>query len=698
VTRTPLSALCSGTIIATLTLLAIASSASARQVLAPTSQAKVLRALGPYAPGAQVSPGWAVGDVSLTEDRVRVALRGGDLEATLLLMPVDAPGPSLAITRSFSVRLEAPEPRPTGLDAAVDALVAALTAHDPGGVWLLLEDTRADSEGDPGEPPDAGSPTGGGAQGSAPAELIDLRLLLLLLLASALALPLSDRAAFTRAVGEHVRPLPLLAALGALYAVAVAARELLGPMTFLHENAHGVFRLEQFTGLVAERRPMAGQTALQQLVAAVTPPSIASVTRVTAWLAALQAPLTALTARALGLRPAASLLAGLFVALLPLHIRISASEDAFPVAAAWLSAAAFTAAVAARSRSFRWFVASLLLVAGAGHFRPAMYAAGLPIALALPLVGGRPALRAALRSPLAWLAPLLFFVAAADDIAAIATALGGPVPLTAGWWRAPSMRSWPLLDPAATPVWLPLLAFTGLAVSLATPSRRGAALWLALLLTGLSFVYTSDNGWPAALRYSVAYAFVLALAASLAVDAALARLPAARGRAALVALLAGLTLWSLAVRAPFVSHRYAQQLELDFQISQVLPQLLSAGPGVVVTPWPDLDGMQGTLITTPLREAGFRIVDPSAADALLRESRPVQALYWYRGLACFARPESDSASPPGAAAACDAVEALGPWEPLAELALTPDSDADWIRIGDRVHPVHVGLYRRKTSP
>ncbi len=674
-----------------LALVAAAPPVAARQVLAPTSQAKVLRALGPYGPGAGVAAGWAVGDVALTEDRVRVELRRGDLRATLLLLPADAAGPHLAATGSFTVRLDAPDPRPDGLDAAAEAVVAALTANDPGDVWVRLEDAVDPRAQDPTGPARPRAATGGGGETAAPVELIDLRLLLAILLAVAVALPLSDRRAFAVAAGEPAASLPLLATLGGLFAVAVAARELLGPMTFLHENAHGVFRLEQFSGLVAERRPMAGQTALQQLAAALTPPSIASVTRITAWVAALQAPLTALTARALGLRPAASLLAGLFVALLPLHIRISASEDAFPVAATWLCAAAFTAAVASRSRSFRWLIASLVLVAGAGHFRPAMYAAGLPIALAVPLVGGPPALRAALRSPLAWLAPILFFAAAADDIAAIASALGGPVPLTAGWWRAPSMRSWPLLDPAATPLWLPLLALAGLAAALATRRLRGTALWLALLLAGLSFVYTSDNGWPAALRYSVAYAFVLALAAALAVDAALARLPAARSRLTLALLLAALAVSSLAARAPFVSHRYAQQRELDFQIAQVLPQLLSASPGVIVTPWPDLDGMQGTLITTPLREAGFRVVDPSAAGALLREPRPAQPLYWYRGLACFARPESDADSPPGAAAACQSVEALGPWEPLAEAALDPDSDADWIRHGDRVHPVHIGL-------
>lgn len=691
-----MSALTSGILVVVLAL--SGTPAAARQVLAPTSQAKVLLALGPYGPGAEVSAGWVVGDVALTEDRVRIALRSGELTADLLLLPTDAAGPHLATTRSFAVRLDAAGPRPAGLDAAVAALVAALNANDPGGVWLLLEDAPAQDGPDPAHATGASPGSGGGDARRAPVELIDLRLLLALLLAVAIALPLSDRGAFSVALGEPVAPLPHLAALGGLFAIAVAARELLGPMTFLHENAHGVFRLEQFAGLVAERRPMAGQTALQQLAAAFTPPSIASVTRITAWIAALQAPLTALTARALGLRPTASLLAGLFVALLPLHIRISASEDAFPIAATWLAAATFTATVAARSRSFRWLIASLVLVAGAGHFRPAMYAAGLPIILAVPLVGGRAALRSALRSPLAWLAPIAFVVAASDDIAAIASALGGPVPLTAGWWRAPSMRSWPLLDPDATPLWLPLLAVVGLAAALATPRLRGAALWLTLLLVGLSFVYTSDNGWPAALRYSVAYAFVLALAAALAIDAALTLLPTARWTTALALLLAAMAAWSLAARAPFVRHRYAQQRELDFQISQVLPQLLSADPGVIITPWPDLDGMQGTLITTPLREAGFRIVDPSAADALLREPHPAQALYWYRGLACFARPESDADSPPGTAAACQTVETLGPWEPLAETALAPDSDADWIRLGDRVHPVHLGLYRRKIGP
>ncbi|MEZ4265757.1 MAG: hypothetical protein R3F39_05210 [Myxococcota bacterium] len=664
-------------------------------MLGPSSQAKVLRALAPYGPGAAVVEGWTIGDVALSEDQVRVALRSEGAAAALLLAAPDTPGERLALTASFAVRLEAPTPPPPGLDAAAATIIAALQANDRGGIWMVIEDAPT---GDAGASADGGGPSAStrGPPPPAPAELVDLRLLLVLILALALALALSDRRALTLAIGQPTRAPAALAALSALFAVAVLARELLGPMTFLHENAHGVFRLEQFAGLVAERRPMAGQTALQQLVATITPPSVTSVTRVTAWLAALQAPLTALTARALGLRPAASLLAGLLVALLPLHIRISASEDAFPVAATWLTAATFAAAVAARSRSFRWLAASLLFVAGAGHFRPAMYAAGLPIVLAIPLVGGPTALRAALRSPMAWFAPLLFFVAAADDIAAIATALGGPVPLTAGWWRAPSIRSWPLLDPDATPRWLPAVAAAGLIWALATPRLRGAALWLALLLASLSFVYTSDNGWPAALRYSVAYAFVLVLAAALAVDLALARVALPRWRLALAALAVVAAGWSLAARAPFVSHRYAQQRELDFQFSQVLPQLLSAPPGVIVTPWPDLNGMQGTLVTTHLREAGYRVVDPSVAQALLADPKPDRPLYWYRGLACYARPESDPEVRAAAASACEAVEALGPWEPLAEAALEPDSDADWIRLGDRVHPVHVGLYRRAT--
>jgi hypothetical protein len=686
-----LGATCRGSLLAIgLAVVLAGSVASARQVLPPSAQAKVLRALGAFKPGADVTGGWSVGDVALAEDRVRVELLASSGRATVVLLPPDAPGPALATTRSFSVRLDAPTPSPAGLDAAVAAVVASLGANDPGGVWAVLE---AAPTQDPRAPGDAAGPPGAAApspESPARTDLIDLRLWLVIVLAAAVAALLTDRTAFARAAGG---PLPALelAALTALLAIAVAARELLGPMTFLHENAHGVFRLEQFAGLVAERRPMAGQTALQQLAAALTPPTIASVPHVTAALAALSAPLTALTARALGLRAPAALSAGLLLALLPLHIRISASEDAFPVAATFLTAATLAAAVAARARAPRWLIASLLFVALAGHFRPAMYAAALPLALAVPLCGGLPALRHALRAPATWLAPVAFLIAAADDIAAILTALGGPTPLTAGWWSAPSLRSWPLLDPAATPLWLPALAASGLALGLAAPRTRGAALWLATLLTALTFVYTSDNGWPAAIRYSVAYAFILPLAAALALDAALARRPALR--LALPALVAALAATSLASRAPFVTHRYAQQRELDFQIAQVLPHLLSAPPGAIITPWPHLDGMQGTLLTTPLREAGYRIVDPTAAAPLL--TAPATApLYWYRGLACFARPIRDSAVTTVTAPACDAIEAQGPWEPVAELALPPDSDADWITLGDAVHPVHIGLYRR----
>ena len=106
----------------------------------------------------------------------------------------------------------------------------------------------------------------------------------------------------------------------------------------------------------------------------------------------------------------------------------------------------------------------------------------------------------------------------------------------------------------------------------------------------------------------------------------------------------------------------------------------------------DLDQMGGTLITTALRRAGHRVVPLEGASSVLKAS-PDRRVYYYRSLACWARPNSQPRRAGGGMhPACAAVEGAARWQRVATTSLEPDSDAHWISLGNG-GPVEVGLFR-----
>ena len=89
---------------------------------------------------------------------------------------------------------------------------------------------------------------------------------------------------------------------------------------------------------------------------------------------------------------------------------------------------------------------------------------------------------------------------------------------------------------------------------------------------------------------------------------------------------------------------------------------------------------------------GVEVVDIADAHRLRFEHR----LYWYRGLACWAKRDSDVGDDTSRMRkACRDFERAHDWTAVVRKSLPPNSDADWIQLGDGVSPVEVGLFVRE---
>jgi hypothetical protein len=287
-------------------------------------------------------------------------------------------------------------------------------------------------------------------------------------------------------------------------------------------------------------------------------------------------------------------------------------------------------------------------------------------------------------------AGLIFVGGIADDLGGLLSRLAEGSPMTPGWWQGASIRSWPLWDPASTPVWYMPLVLVGGALAWKA-GRKREVLWLSLVGAWLTFVYTSDNAWPASLRYAVAYAWVGALMVGLGLGSLGTVLRPSFSRGAwLFVLLCALS--APVTHYAFIGHRFAQQQELDFQREEVLPVLLEQKDAKVITPWGELGHMSGTLITAPLKLHGVHVLGIPEAEGVRFERR----LYWYRGLACWAKRDSDVAEDTSKMRrACRRLEAAHAWKHVARRTLKPDSDSDWIQLGDGLSSIEVGLFVRE---
>lgn len=654
--------------------------ARAQAVLPAGSQGKLLRALRPLKPGGLVVAPWRLRDIAIRYDRVDIELIAANGFAVVRLVPSGAGDDPVGLTPSFDVELdrlrvanEAPE-----LDLAAQRIVTALRANDRGDFYRGVV-THDD-------------PTATAAPSRAPpGPAIPIQIVIGVGLLVALLLAASDRHAVLEAHGARTPWRGLAIGVG-LFVTALALRALLGPGTFLHENGYGPRQLEEIAGLRDTLRPMAGLVGLHRLLDPFFAPSFERLIAVGAVTGALHAPLSYLVGRAIGLAQPWAAVAGALVATLPLAIRMSASELAFAPATALVLLAVWAVAVAVRAGSGRWLVASLILIALAGHFRPVLYTLALPVGLGWLALPGPIPLRRRLTSPWPYLAVVAYAVTALDDFGPLTHAVGEGVTLYPGWWRQTDLAAWPLLDPSWTPPWIMPLALAGAGLAV-WRGARAATLWLASIGALLTFLLTADNGHPAALRYALAYAWVPPLL----IAVGLAAVPwKARARPAVVLLVALLVAVPPLLWVKPIGRLYAQQHELRFQRDEMLGPLTAARPGVVITPWRELDLMAGSLLSHPVRRAGHQIVPVQDAAELLARLSPDRPVFWYRGLTCWSRPRAGASGrydPRGLNEQCAAVDAMAAWVPVVTLDLPPQSDADWIRLGDGDNVFTVGLYR-----
>jgi hypothetical protein len=652
------------TLMVTAALLATTAFGEARaeSALPASAQGRILEALSPLKPGGVVVAPWSIGNIQLEKSQIRIDLQKEKTTSSLVLSQREKAPQATRQTPSFSIMLAADAPQDQAFIRSVERIRSQIARSDKGDYFIEFEERQNETRQTPGADLDISWVLAG------------LLLLAFLLVASK---P-------TRTTLKIDLPIAL-----ALMAVAYALRQSLGPMTFLHENAHGVHLLEQIAGLSFVERPMAGQIALGRFFAFFGSPTIESLTAGVALVASAQAALVYFLCRALQCQRPAAAVAAMLVATLPLLVRMTASEGAFGPATTFLLCGAIFAVEATRQSSGRHLMGALVFVAVAGHFRPVMYTAAAPIALSVLILSSREERQRWIRRPAFYLAGVLFLLCTLDDMAGLLQRLGEGSPMTPGWWQGLSLHSWPLVDPHSTPAWfLPLVLIGG---ALAWKSgRKRELLWLSLLGTWLTFVYTSDNAWPASLRYAVAYAWLGPVAIGLGLNSLSDRMVTTKARFCLACV--GL----MALSAPlthlgFISHRFAQQEEIDFQENDVIPLLLQEKGAKIITPWPELAHMSGTLHTVPLRLQGLEIVHHTQVESTRFDRR----VYWYRGLACWAKRDSDTGDDTSRMReVCRSIESAHPWKPVVSRTLTASSEADWIQLGDGRSPVEVVLFVR----
>jgi len=647
-----------------LATLIVPTHAFAEPALPRTTQERLLKSLDPLRPGVVVESPWKIGNITIERSQISIELDSGEQTSALLLVHRGTATDTSLTTASFAVQLAPDAPQSQTFIASVERITSLISQGDDGSYFIQIETPREEERPGGGNDLDIG-----------------WVLSLLLLLGSALVI---------RRPGRDTLRLDLPVAL-ALMAVAFALRVTLGPMTFLHENAHGVHFLEQVAGLSFIERPMAGQIALGQFITSLATPTLEALTTGFALVASLQASIAYFIGRSLGIKRTAAGTAGLLVATLPILVRMTASEGAFGPATTFLMLGVLFAVQGARELSGRALIGALVFVAIAGHFRPVMYTAALPVTLTVFLLSPPEERLRWLKRPGLYIACIVFFLCTLDDAAGLIARLDEGSPMTPGWWQGQSLHSWPLVDPVSTPIWF--LPMTLIASAFALRGERvREVIWLSVLGTWLTFVYTSDNAWPASLRYAVAYAWLCPVAIGLGLDRLTDAWPRAVGRWSVGGVLL------LAASAPlthhdFISHRFAQQEEIDFQMAKVIPPLLSTKGAIVVTPWPELNHMSGTLNTTPLKLGGVDIVHHTDLEKL----RFAPTVFWYRGLACWTKRDSDrDIDVSQMNETCRQIESLYRWKPIATERLNAHSEADWIQVGDGENSVEVGLFQRES--
>ncbi len=659
---------------------AIGDARSESGVLPPESARSILRALDPFELDGEIHAGWTLSDVGVQRDSAELIL-GGPHPAKLVLVPHERglPSPSISLgeTASFLVGLVSSRRPSSELETASTKLFSVLKEADEGAFYRSLGD-------------ESSTPRAQGESGGTPVLTpaipvtwtlgLGWALCLLLLIMALRGAPREGRRSQLTDVGVSL----------GLTVVAGLIRALMSPMTLLHENTRGPRDLEAIADLAPLLRPMGGTLGVQRLLAELgVTPSVMS----WAWTNLLWSSLTvgALYGllRALRAERLPSVAGAMTLATLPLAIRISGCEDAFPGSVAHLVLGVLAAALAARTGRMTWLALSAVLLALAGVFRPSQYAAfGLFIPWALWLA--KPEAR---RELWGWrglsLVCLAWAAIVSPDVGAMLSDRSGSSALTIGWWSRPGIHSWPLFDPEVSPVWWMPLCALALVVAVRDTRTRAAALGLVAYAFAMSFLLSCDYGWPSSLRRALSQAWVPAALIGLGLGAVLHD----RARRLMAVGLIGLSVTTLWSHGDWIEARYGQQRAIDAQQERVLPHLLAQPPGLIVTPWPTLDELSGTLLTLSLREAGWRIASLDEAEEALRESAPSEPVYWYRSVACWARKVRGGRTEPGLHPRCEAMERSAPWRPALLFEIPAVSDSDALVLGDPGEQIELGLFQ-----
>ena len=653
---------------------------AAKQVLPPESSRSILRALQPHALDQPVAPGWVLSEVKVEQDFAELVLTG-ERPAKLVLVAREAelPNPSTTLgdTASFRVGLVTGGRPGDALTAAANALFTALRSADKGGFYRTIE---GDKRPTPGAQSSDQAPT---PEPSVPVTWT-------LLFGWGLGMVLLARALRRDAVSLGASLRTDLAIGFGISAAAAALRASLSPMTLLHENTRGPRDLEAIAELAPLLRPMGGTQGVQRLLAQVgLEPTVQTWAGTNLIWSSLTVGAVYGLLRALRVDRLPSVAGAMTLATLPLAIRFSGCEDAFPGSVFHLALGVLTAAIAARSGRASWFGLSAVLLALAGVFRPSQYAAAgvfLPWAIAM----AEPERRANLLRPrtlalvgLAWAAIVL------PDVSAMLSERSGSSALTVGWWSRPGIHSWPLVDPEVSPVWWMPLSALGFGLAARHRETRAAAVGLLLYGVAMSFLLSCDYGWPSSLRRALTQAWVPAALIGL----GLGTLGPGRPRNLIAGGLIVLSLSTLGTHSSWVQTRFGQQQEVDAQQARVLPHLLAERPGTIVTPWPTLDELSGTLLTVPLRRAGWEVLPMDRADEAIANRDPQRPLYWYRSVACWARKVRGGRAEPGLHPACEALERRARWRPALLFEISTESDSDSLVLGEPGDRIELGLFR-----
>jgi len=615
-----------------LILLSLAASALARTpVAAPVLRAgaeqAVLDWLEPLAQDAPIAPGWLLRDVALDPHQVRLRAETADGKTETWLTLGAAAGAERQGTERADVALRCAADTPRDLCAAVARMVNG--KHSKPFPWQPA--TRAVAPGWSGL---KASP----ATAAARATL----LLAWLLLAGVTALILRKRQLAQR--GPPWLPI----ALAALTLLGLGVRVWLAPRTFLHELYH----IRETTSFLFGPSEFANGETLPSLAVAVdllTGGAEQALFWTNLTLATLTIPAATLCDLALFSRPARALVSGLLVALLPLHIRFSGSEDL------WIAGVLLALCSIAlwldwlKHREQLALLGAVLATALAMQARPELLPLPLahallalcvlPPALWLPLLRDRRVYTALIGlAALCWHVPFdLQF--RADEMPQVTV----PASVTL---RAQHH----LLDPR-----LSSLALLGLlALGIAWGVRHAPRRYLWLLLASQAWVLLAFSMFaPAGAfveRSQLWPAVLLCLAMGGAVDAIAAHL---QPRWVLPALLvvAGT---QLDARLPYVTALGTQQQEWQFLVS-ALPQLPGHGRLLAVADRHALGGFPADLLAR--RGPDFDVIDVAEASRTGTWPRPGADLLFYQGMFCWFAWQPRAPAPAGMQPACREVRA-----------------------------------------